>query len=63
MKCLKCQFENPEGKKFCGDCGAKLELFCPNCKSPNPPEFKFCGDCGYNISIPSEPTRKELSFD
>ena len=20
MKCPKCQFENPEGKKFCGDC-------------------------------------------
>jgi uncharacterized membrane protein YvbJ len=21
MNCPKCQFENPEGKKFCGDCG------------------------------------------
>jgi class 3 adenylate cyclase/tetratricopeptide (TPR) repeat protein len=63
MKCPKCQFENPEGKKFCGDCGAKLELLCTNCQSPNPPQFKFCGDCGHNLILSSEPTRKELSFD
>jgi class 3 adenylate cyclase/tetratricopeptide (TPR) repeat protein len=25
MKCLKCQFENPEGAKFCNECGQKLE--------------------------------------
>ncbi|MEO0228344.1 MAG: tetratricopeptide repeat protein [candidate division WOR-3 bacterium] len=24
MKCLKCNFENPEGQKFCGECGASL---------------------------------------
>jgi class 3 adenylate cyclase/tetratricopeptide (TPR) repeat protein len=24
MKCRKCQFENPAGMKFCGDCGAEL---------------------------------------
>ncbi|NWG01964.1 MAG: zinc-ribbon domain-containing protein [Syntrophaceae bacterium] len=22
MKCPKCQTENPEGMKFCGECGA-----------------------------------------
>ena len=25
MQCPKCQFENPDGIKFCGECGAKLE--------------------------------------
>ena len=25
MKCPKCQFENPEGAKFCNECGHKLE--------------------------------------
>ncbi len=63
MKCPKCQFENPEGMKFCGDCGVKLEKTCPKCNSSNPPGFKFCGECGYNLTIPSEPTPKDLSFD
>ncbi|MEJ2588793.1 MAG: zinc ribbon domain-containing protein, partial [Deltaproteobacteria bacterium] len=31
MKCSKCQFENPEGMKFCGECGARLEEICPGC--------------------------------
>jgi predicted ATPase/class 3 adenylate cyclase len=63
MKCPKCQFENPEGLKFCGECGAKLERVCPKCNSPNPPQFKFCGECGHNLSLTPEPTQRELSFD
>jgi class 3 adenylate cyclase/tetratricopeptide (TPR) repeat protein len=50
VKCPKCQTENPEGKKFCGECGAKLERVCPECSSPNPPQFKFCGECGRPLS-------------
>jgi class 3 adenylate cyclase/tetratricopeptide (TPR) repeat protein len=63
MKCPKCQFENPNGTKFCGECGTKLEKVCPKCNYSNPPHFKFCGDCGHNLTLSSEPTRKELSFD
>ena len=54
MKCTKCQFENPEGIKFCGECGAKLENICPQCSFSNPPEFKFCGECGHGLTVPSE---------
>ncbi|MEE9191227.1 MAG: adenylate/guanylate cyclase domain-containing protein [Candidatus Aerophobetes bacterium] len=54
MKCPKCQFENPEGIKFCGECGAKLEKVCPKCNSLNPPQFKFCGECGHELSKPIE---------
>jgi len=54
MKCPKCEFENPEGLKFCGECGTKLEVFCPKCKTPNPPEFKFCGECGHDLREPKE---------
>jgi len=50
MKCLKCQFENPEGMLFCGKCGAKLETICPQCNSSNPPEFEFCGKCGHALA-------------
>jgi class 3 adenylate cyclase/tetratricopeptide (TPR) repeat protein len=63
MKCPKCQFENPESMKFCGECGGKLELICPKCKFSNPSQFKFCGECGYNLSISSEPPPKDLSYD
>jgi hypothetical protein len=63
MKCPKCQFENPDGMKFCGEFGAKLEKPCPKCSFPNPPQFKFCGECGQDLSISSEPAPKILSFD
>ncbi|MFC1896328.1 AAA family ATPase [Thermodesulfobacteriota bacterium] len=49
MKCPKCQFEDPEGMKFCGECGAKLEYICPKCSFSNPPNFKFCGECGHDL--------------
>lgn len=63
MICPKCETENPEGKKFCGECGVKLEILCPSCKSSNPPQFKFCGDCGLPLSDTSKPTPKDLTFD
>jgi tetratricopeptide (TPR) repeat protein/archaellum biogenesis ATPase FlaH len=46
VKCPKCQAENPDSKKFCGDCGAKLLQICSQCGAGNPPEKKFCSDCG-----------------
>jgi len=63
MKCPKCQHENPEGLKFCVECGNKLEIICSNCGFGNAPSFKFCGECGHNLTVPSEPTPKDLSFD
>jgi class 3 adenylate cyclase/tetratricopeptide (TPR) repeat protein len=46
MQCTQCQFDNPAGMKFCGQCGAKLTALCPQCGTENPPGFKFCGECG-----------------
>ncbi|MFL6261286.1 MAG: adenylate/guanylate cyclase domain-containing protein [Thermoanaerobaculia bacterium] len=46
MKCPQCQFENPAGMKFCGQCGTKLTASCPQCGAEVPPGFKFCGECG-----------------
>ena len=56
MNCPKCQFENPEGVKYCGDCGTRLENPCPKCNYINPPQFKFCGDCGHRLE--AEPSLK-----
>ncbi|HEX4961024.1 MAG TPA: adenylate/guanylate cyclase domain-containing protein [Thermoanaerobaculia bacterium] len=46
MHCPHCQFDNPAGMKFCGQCGAKLAALCPQCGTENLPGFKFCGECG-----------------
>jgi class 3 adenylate cyclase len=63
MKCPKCQFENREGVRFCEQCGAKMELECPNCGAKIPLGSKFCGKCGHNLTLPSEPVPKDLTFD
>src|SRR6516225_9655366 len=46
MRCRKCRAENPEGKKFCGDCGEPLGDRCCQCGAENPTGKRFCGDCG-----------------
>ena len=63
MKCPKCQFENREGIKFCEECGAKMELRCPKCGAEVPLGRKFCGECGHDLTLPSKPIPKELSFE
>ncbi len=60
MKCLKCHTENPETKKFCTECGAKLSLICPHCKAEVLPTEKFCGECGHPLSVPPKTTPKPL---
>src|SRR6201988_121894 len=52
MQCPECRHNNPEGAKFCGECGAKLERLCPNCGSGNPPTNKFCHHCGQRLPEP-----------
>src|SRR5919198_5256552 len=50
MRCPSCSFDNPEGMKFCGGCGAPIQHRCPQCGYENPPQFKFCGACGTPLS-------------
>src|SRR5271157_2308572 len=52
MRCTKCEFENPAGMKFCGQCTAPLALVCPKCRVENPPGFKFCGQCTAPLNLP-----------
>jgi hypothetical protein len=63
MKCPKCQFEIPEGAKFCNECGNKLEIACSACGKINSLSSKFCSECGHKITIILERSSKELSFD
>ncbi len=48
--CPNCGTLNPEGIKFCQECGAQLNLsgkvVCPGCGAEFSPGTKFCGECG-----------------
>ena len=46
MTCPGCSQENPAGARFCGGCGAPLEVICVACQAPNPPGNRFCHQCG-----------------
>ena len=46
MRCPHCQHDSPSGQRFCGECGARLDLTCASCGASNPAGQKFCGQCG-----------------
>jgi class 3 adenylate cyclase/tetratricopeptide (TPR) repeat protein len=61
MKCLKCGAEQPEGSKFCGDCGGKMEIPCPKCSKANPSENSFCNECGHDLRKSGEAKPLDLN--
>ena len=46
MICEGCQHQNPDGARFCNECGTPLKRKCPGCQAENPPKAKFCSECG-----------------
>jgi membrane protease subunit (stomatin/prohibitin family) len=50
--CPHCGAKNPDGQKFCGECGQSIVVgvICPNCGKVNATGQKFCGDCGTKLS-------------
>jgi class 3 adenylate cyclase/tetratricopeptide (TPR) repeat protein len=55
MTCASCGHVNPEGQKFCGECGTPLQAACPSCGHVNPPGQKFCGECGTPLGVTAAP--------
>jgi class 3 adenylate cyclase/tetratricopeptide (TPR) repeat protein len=43
--CSVCGTANEAGRKFCGECAARLNPPCPICGTSNAPGTKFCGEC------------------
>ncbi len=50
MRCRRCDTDNPEGAKFCIECGAALRNPCPNCGCENAARAKFCMECGTSLT-------------
>ncbi|HTX62239.1 MAG TPA: adenylate/guanylate cyclase domain-containing protein, partial [Acidimicrobiales bacterium] len=44
--CTACGAGNPEGARFCGDCGAPLDAACPKCGASVQQGKRFCNSCG-----------------
>jgi class 3 adenylate cyclase/tetratricopeptide (TPR) repeat protein len=51
MTCSGCGHGNPEGVRFCGGCGARLETVCASCQAKNPPGNRFCHGCGGALAV------------
>ncbi len=60
MRCSNCGTENPEGLKFCNQCGTPLKARCANCGFDNAPGARFCGDCGVPLDSAVAPIRSEV---
>ncbi len=46
MVCSNCGTENQASRRFCRECGQRLDLACPQCGILNEPGDRFCGGCG-----------------
>ena len=61
MDCPKCQFENPDGNRFCEGCGSPIDKICGSCGHVNRPNAKFCGGCGSAIAEAGSTSRSEFA--
>ncbi|HJN60594.1 MAG TPA: zinc-ribbon domain-containing protein [Alphaproteobacteria bacterium] len=50
MLCPTCGSQNPDGAKFCGECGASTAGHCRQCGHANLPQPKFCNECGAELT-------------
>ncbi len=58
--CGTCGAGNPDGFRFCGQCGSSLATAdCPSCGRQNPAGQAFCGRCGFSLGAPDT----GISFD
>ncbi|HEY7066375.1 MAG TPA: adenylate/guanylate cyclase domain-containing protein [Chloroflexota bacterium] len=56
MRCGQCQAENPEGARFCEDCGNRLEFTCPHCGEAATAGKRFCASCGGSLTDAPTPS-------
>lgn len=59
VSCPNCSTGNPDGARFCLQCGSRLELSCPQCGTELPPTARFCFNCGHKLGEERPPARGE----
>ncbi|MBI4219824.1 MAG: zinc-ribbon domain-containing protein, partial [Chloroflexi bacterium] len=57
MNCPRCETPNPEGARFCMNCGAPIQAACPQCSAPVPQGAAFCPMCGHRLGQPRPAAR------
>jgi hypothetical protein len=63
VRCPKCQFDNEEAAKFCGECGRKLAHSFPGCGHQVRPRAKLRNECGNPLpGSPQRPPPKALAL-
>jgi len=55
--CSACGAQNPDTKRFCGDCGTALATVCSACGGTQPAGTRFCGDCGAPLEATAVPAQ------
>jgi len=50
MECSECKTPNPDGQKFCGSCGNKLDSASTQVLTHSP-DSNFCGQCGSSLPM------------
>ena len=63
MGCVSCGFENSAEAKFCGRCGARIDIKCQKCGEINPPTHKFCSECGHALGKGIEVGKESSSLN
>jgi len=61
MICPRCNTENREGRRFCGECGLSFASTCPACGFLNEGGEKFCGGCGKSLTATASPAEPRFS--
>lgn len=59
MTCPACRAEQPDGARFCNQCGTGLRVACGSCGTPAPPGARFCNQCGAAIGAASAVVERE----
>lgn len=54
MICPKCNTQNPDGFRYCGNCGKALPLICPQCGLENPQGQAQCNHCAAPLSAQTQ---------
>jgi class 3 adenylate cyclase/tetratricopeptide (TPR) repeat protein len=54
--CASCGTSNRPERRFCSQCGTRLNAACPSCGAVNEPGDRFCGECGAALVPEAAPT-------